>query len=170
MPWHGAADVTERLARGDVDLAVSVLPPLGSQFHRIELLHETYVVAMRKGHPAADAFSLDAWLSYPHILVSGRGDTHGALDEALAAFGRSRRVGLVMPSFLMVPPTLESSDMIALLPRHCLPVDHEGRLAVFEPPIRVEGFPLHIAWHKRRDGDVAVQHVAELVRACLGAQ
>ena len=168
MPWHGAADVTERLTRGDVDLAISVLPPLGSQFHRIELLHETYVVVMRKKHPASDAFDLDAWLAYPHILVSGRGDMHGALDEALATIGRSRRVGLVMPSFLMVPPTLESSNMIALLPRHCLPPDHESRLAVFEPPISIEGFPLHMAWHRRRDSDVAVQHVADLVRDCLG--
>ncbi|MBB4040175.1 DNA-binding transcriptional LysR family regulator [Microvirga flocculans] len=167
MPWHGAADVTERLSRGDVDLAISVLPPLGSQFHRIELLQETYVVAMRKGHPAAAGFNLDAWLSYPHILVSGRGDRHGPLDEALASLGRSRRVGLVMPSFLMVPSTLEASDLIALLPRHCIPPDHESSLAVFEPPIAVQGFPLHMAWHKRRDSDMAVQHVAQLIRDCL---
>jgi DNA-binding transcriptional LysR family regulator len=38
---------------------------------------------------------------------------------------------------------------------------------VFEPPIPIEGFPLHMAWHKRRDSDVAVQHVAELIRDCL---
>ncbi len=167
LPWHGAADVTERLSRGEVDLAVSVLPPLGSQFQRIELLQETYAVVMRKGHPAAQSFDLDSWLAYPHILVSGRGDRHGALDEALAAHGRSRRVGLVMPSFLMVPPTLEASDFIALLPRHCLPPDHASSFSVFEPPISVDGFPLHIAWHKRRDADVAVQHVAQMIRECL---
>jgi len=170
MPWHGAADVTERLARGEVDLAVSVLPPLGPQFQRVELLFETYVVAMRRKHPAARRFDLDTWLAYPHILVSGRGDRHGALDDVLAAQGRSRRVGLVMPSFLMVPPTLGSSDMIALLPRHCLPPDHEKTLAVFEPPVSVEGFPLHLAWHRRRDQDQAVQHIAQLIRACLSEE
>lgn len=167
QPWHGATAALESLARGDSDLAVSVFPAVDSAFRREQLLFETYVVAMRAGHPAAADFNLDRWLSCPHVLVSGRGETRGALDQALAAHGRERRVGVVVPSFGMVAPLLLSTDLVAMLPRRCLPAASRDAFAVFEPPIAVEGFPLHMAWHARRDDDLAVRHVAALVRAHL---
>jgi DNA-binding transcriptional LysR family regulator len=163
MPWHGASAALEGLARGAIDLAVSVFPTVEADFTRKELLRETYLVAMRKDHPAAADFDLDRWLAYPHVLVSGRGETHGALDEALARLGRTRHVGMVVPSFLMVPSLLAGSDMIALSPSRCLPLSARDSLVALPPPIAVEGFPLHIAWHKRRARDPAVQHVAGLV-------
>lgn len=166
-PWVGAGEALEALRKGSVDLAVSVFPELDESFRRETLLHETYRVVMRKGHPAAAGFDLDAWLSYPHVLVSGRGQTRGALDDALAAHGRSRRVGIVVPSFVIVPSLLEETDLIALLPGRCIPPDRAERFALFEPAIAVEGFPLHLAWHARRDRDAGVQHVAALLRSLL---
>lgn len=169
MPWHGAGAALEGLARGTVDFAVSVFPQVEADFTRRELLRESYVVAMRRDHPAAGDFGLDSWLASPHVLVSGRGETHGALDEALARIGRARRVGMVVPSFVMVPPLLVDSDLIALLPSRCLPASSQAGLVAFAPPIAVEGFPLHGAWHKRRAGDPAVQHVARLVEELVTA-
>ncbi|OQM76970.1 LysR family transcriptional regulator [Manganibacter manganicus] len=169
VPWVGAAAAQEALEKGEADLAVSVFPDPGEVFRRETLLHETYVVAMRRNHPAAADFDLESWLAFPHVLVSGRGQIRGALDEALAVLGRARRVGMVVPSFLIVPPLLEASDLIALLPSRCIPADAAGRFAVFEPPIAVEGFPLHLAWHARRDRDAGVQHVAGNLRALLSS-
>lgn len=168
LPWHGSREALEALARGNADLAVSVFPTVEKDFIRKELLQERYVVAMRRGHPAAESFDLDRWLTYRHILISGRGETYGALDEALAALGRSRRIGLVVPSFLLVPPLLLGSDLIALLPSRTLPADAGEHFVTFEPPIPVAGFPLHAAWHRRNDRDPAVQYVARLVEAVLG--
>ncbi len=164
LPWQGPAAAFEGLASGTVDLAASVFPSADAQFRREALIDETYRVMMRKGHPAARSFNLERWISYPHIMVSSRGDARGALDEALAPFGLCRRVGMVVPSFLMVPPLLEKSDLISLLPRRCLPDNAEQEFALFEPPIEVEGFPLHLAWHARRDRDPGVQHVADIIR------
>lgn len=169
MPWHGAAAALDGLGRGSVDLAVSVFPSVDADFTRRELLQESYRVAMRRDHPTADAFDLDRWLAYPHVLVSGRGDTRGPLDEALARIGRARHVGMVVPSFIMVPPLLAESDMIGLLPSRCLPERVRGEIVAYEPPIAVEGFPLHSAWHKRRAGDPAVQHVARLIEELVAA-
>ncbi|MDZ7865248.1 LysR family transcriptional regulator [Acidovorax sp.] len=178
-PWHGAADALDAMARGRLDLAVSVFPAVEASFHREELLHEQYAVCMRAGHPAAKDFNLERWLQYPHVLVSGRGETRGALDQALLALQRTRRVGVVVPSFLLVPPLLASSDLIAMVPRRCLrPVaggvgvggessSPFGGLAVFEPPIAVEGFALHLAWHARRQQDAGVRFVAGVVGELL---
>ncbi|TAJ30383.1 LysR family transcriptional regulator [Bosea sp. (in: a-proteobacteria)] len=169
MPWHGAAAALDGLGRGSIDLAVSVFPKVDADFTRRELLQEHYRVAMRRGHPAAGAFDLDRWLAYPHLLVSGRGDARSPLDEALACIGRARHVGMVVPSFIMVPPLLAESDMIGLLPSRCLPERVRGEIVAYEPPITVEGFPLHSAWHKRRAADPAVQHVARLIEALVAA-
>lgn len=169
MPWHGAQEALEGLARGSTDLAISVFPTVEAGFTRRELLRERYLVAMRKEHPAAASFDLDSWLSYPHVLVSGRGATYGPLDEALASLGRKRQIGLVVPSFMLVPPLLLGSDLIALLPSRVLLPDIAVNLATFEPPLSVEGFPLHLAWHRRSDQDAAVQHVVHLIEAALAS-
>lgn len=168
QPWRGAAAALESLARGASDIALSVFPVIDdTAFHCETLLEEHYIVAMRKDHPAAAGFTLDRWLAFPHILVSGRGDTRSGFDDQLAALGKSRRVGIVVPSFLMVPPLLVDSDLIAMMPSHCLPADAEEHVHIVLPPIPVTGFPLHLAWHLRRDKDRAVQHVANQLRTLL---
>ncbi|UNK39498.1 LysR family transcriptional regulator [Shinella sp. H4-D48] len=165
QPWQSAPAALESLARGAGDIAISVFPAIDeTAFHCETLLHEHYVVAMRRDHPAATDFTLERWLAYPHVLVSGRGDTRSGLDDQLAALGRSRRIGIVVPSFLMVPPLLEDSDLLAMMPAHTVPADAAGRLHIAAPPLPVEGFPLHLAWHRRRDRDRAVRHVADIVR------
>jgi len=104
------------------------------------------------------------------VLVSGRGEKHGALDDALVAQGRTRRVGIVVPSFVMVLPLLENSDYIAMLPSRCVTDEHRPRLVTLDPPIPIEGFTLHLAWHARHDGDMAVKHVAQAIQAALGVE
>ncbi|RFZ89282.1 LysR family transcriptional regulator [Shinella sp. WSJ-2] len=170
QPWHGAPEALESLARGVSDIALSVFPTLdGAAFHRETLVEEHYVIAMRKDHPAAQHVTLENWLAFPHILVSGRGDTRTPFDDQLAALGKTRRVGIVVPSFLMVPSLLEDSNLIAMMPSHCLPPEVATRFHVALPPIPVTGFPLHLAWHRRRDKDRAVRHVADEVRTLFGA-
>ncbi|MEJ0019028.1 MAG: LysR substrate-binding domain-containing protein [Acetobacteraceae bacterium] len=170
QPWHGATAALEGLAKGSSDLAASVFPVVDASFRREELAQETYRVLMRRRHPASEGFDLERWLRYPHVLVSGRGDVSGPLDEALSRLGRTRRIGLVVPSFLMVPPILLGSDLIAMLPSRCLPMHWEHEFAAFDPPVPVEGFSLHLAWHIRRDRDPGVQHVAGIIRGLFGRE
>ena len=160
LPWRGGADAIDRLARGEVELIASVLPPLDPPFHTCPLLEERYVVAMREGHPAAADLSLARWLAFPHVIVSGSGVTETPVDAALAARGLVRRVAMSVPSFLMVPPLLRGSDLLAMLPSRCVPQDRAGPLVALPPPIPVEGFRLDLAWHDRRDKDIVVRHVA----------
>jgi len=165
QPWHGADAARVALVDGTSDIAISVLPPAEDDLHREELLTEHYCIAMRAGHPASGTFNLEEWLAYPHILVSGRGDTRTPVDAELAGRGLFRRVGLVVPNFQMVPGLLLDSDMIALLPSRILP-DFTG-LVSFPPPIPVSGFPLHLVWHRRRAKDAALQHVAGILGRLL---
>jgi len=169
QPWHGAAAALAALTRGESDIAVSVIQTRDPAIRRVELFREHYVVLMRKGHPAAEAFDLDRWLAYPHVLVSGRGETTSPLDETLAALERTRRVGVVVPSFLMVPPLVRDSDRIAMLPSRCLPRETMETFVALPPPIPVDGFPLHLALHARSDEDPVVTHIAAILRDLMPA-
>lgn len=169
-PWHGAKAALDALISGKLDLAISVFPEVPDAIERVELSFETYCVVMRKGHPAAQQFSLTQWLEYPHVLVSGHGDTSSPLDAKLNQLGHQRTIGLVVPSFLTVPAVLLASDYISLLPRRCLPADWGKTHSVFEPPLPVDGFPLHLAWHKRRSKDHGVQYIAMMLQKILSVR
>lgn len=160
-PWHGAEATHASLVNGTTDLAISVFPDENDEVQREELFVEDYVIAMRREHPALPSFDIHRWLAFPHIIVSGRGDIRSPIDTELARLGLSRRVGLVVPSFGMVPELLRESDMIALLPSRVAQIATD--LAIVPAPIPIAGFPLHLAWHKRQAADLALRHVAHLI-------
>jgi DNA-binding transcriptional LysR family regulator len=163
-PWLGQDAVARELLDGDTDLAIAVFDREIENVEIRTLFDAEYVVAMRKGHPAAAAFDLAAWLAYPHVVVSGRGDLRTPLDPHLAAIGYRRRVGLVVPSFQLVPSVLVATDMMAMLPRQSLAAHAHLDMVVFPPPVSIDGFTLRVAWHARQNLDRAVQHVCGIVR------
>lgn len=163
QPWQGEAAAYESLYSGSSDLVAAILRRDEPPIERKELVRDRYLAVMRKGHPAARRFNLDRWLEYPHVIVSGRGGTRGQIDQTLSGLGRSRRIGIVVPSFAMVPGLLEHSDLIALLPGRCVPENSKHLFAVRSPPISVEDFLLHLAWHPRRASDLVTQHIAAAI-------
>ena len=61
------------------------------------------------------------------------------------------------------------TPLIALLPGRSIATGMRDGLTVLEPPVAVEGFPVHLAWHRRREGDAGVRHVAATLREVVGA-
>ncbi|NDV89400.1 LysR family transcriptional regulator [Aurantimonas aggregata] len=165
QPWHGVDAAKRALTEGSTDIAVSVFAGAEDELRRETVGEETYVVVMRDGHPAASDLTLDRWLAFPHVVVSGLGEARTPLDVELARRGLARRVGLVVPSFGMVPPVLRSTSMIAMLPTR-MAKTMRG-LATFPPPIPAEGFTLSLVWHRRRERDRALRHVAHRLAAFL---
>jgi len=165
LPWSGADEAQAALEAGSLDVALSVLSPSNLRFRTI--LRETYVVALREGHPALP-LTLSRWLAHPHIVVSGRGSALGPLDTVLAERGLRRRVGVVVPSFLAVPALLEQSDCIALIPERLARLS--SGIEYGKPPVPVPGYDVALVWHPRNDEDRAVAFVRdELARLANAA-
>ncbi len=162
LPWRSSKDALHRLENGEADIAISTFPALPPKFYRQQIEYESYVVAMRASHPAAQKFNADEWLAWPHIVVSGEGNARGSVEEVLAQQGKARHVGAVVPNFTMIEPLIKATDMIATTPMNCL--SDPQALAIFEPPIAMPDFSLHLAWHARRDGDLVVKHVIETLQ------
>ncbi|WP_254605078.1 LysR substrate-binding domain-containing protein, partial [Sphingomonas bacterium] len=166
--WGSGAAALADVASGVADIAVSVFrpgPPRGVLVEHI--VDEQYRLAGRAGHPALADEAARGWLDYPHIIVSAEGATRTEVDDRLTATGLERRVGLAVPSFLLVPDLLRASQMLALLPSLVLTGDRAAGLATAPPPIVVDGFRIDMATHERHRADLAVAFVATSIRSIL---
>ena len=165
LPWRSKADALYRLENGEADIAVSDFGPLAPEFIQLKLRSDPYVVAMRRLHPAADEFSLDKWLAWPHIVISGKGSKRGSLEDILAKQKLRRRVGAVVPNFKMIEPLLLQTDFISFTPRSAL---SGSDLKIVKPPLAVPDYELQMAWHARRNDDAAVQSIVGIISASFG--
>ena len=170
LRWGGGAAALSQLAEGSADLAISVLPPADPRLFLSELIREErYLLAMRADHPLADHLDASGWLDHPHILVSVDGATRTLVDDMLAGAGLERRVGVSVPSFLLVPELLRGSDMVALVPSLCVADARGAGLALRQPPVDISGFRLEMAHHRRSVGDPAIEFILAEVRQVFDA-
>jgi DNA-binding transcriptional LysR family regulator len=165
------ADLSTRLARGDLDLALTIpdfaIPDLRSRI----LYEERYVCAVRKRHPIkVKGITVEEFCRFDHVLVSPTGGAfEGPTDEALSKLGLNRRVALSVPSFLILPEILQTDDFIAVVPERLL----RGRthnLKVFAPPLDVPGFSAIAVWHSRVHKDPAHEWFRDLLAAVAQRQ
>lgn len=158
-----------RLERGGVDLALTTPETAAPELHARHLFDETYVCALREGHPAAAGASLalDAFCTLDHALVSFAGAFSGVTDTALAGLGRSRRVALSVSSFLLLPDLLRTTDLVSVVPRRLLTGTYG--LVAREPPVEIPGFTKVVVWHERSHSDPGQAWVRDLlVETCAG--
>jgi DNA-binding transcriptional LysR family regulator len=139
--WRSAFSDLEARA---VDVAIVPSDEIPARFARRTLYEEDFVVAVRAGHPFAKDHTLARYCALPHLVVSLAGDPHGFVDQALAARGRSRRVGLTVPNFLFALAVLADTDLVSTLPRAFVSL-HGARFGVVavEPPLRLDGYRMN---------------------------
>jgi LysR family transcriptional regulator, mexEF-oprN operon transcriptional activator len=139
-------EVLEALDNGALDLAIGVFPSKHGWHYQQPLWQEEFVCLW---HPKqlsyASPMSLELFCEARHILVSLRGDSSGAVDEALAKQKRQRHIAFILPHFLVLPQLLAGAPLIATVPRSLANLWPE--LAQSPPPMHVEGFTVSMLWH-----------------------
>lgn len=147
--------VWQHLERDDADLALVTGMDLPEARHRPGFVEE-FTVIQRKGHPRGPSpYTLDSFCSQNHLLVSPEGGGFvGAADKVLAETGRSRRVVFSVPSFLLAPTIVASSDLVALVPLR-LAALHKDLVDQIDPPFQSPSFAVDLLWHPRRQNDPA---------------
>lgn len=150
------AGLTDKLARGAIDLAVTTPEFAGTDLPRILLYTERYVCVTRKGHPLnGKKLSLEDFCQFDHIIVSPTGGSfEGPADQALADLGARRKVSVSVPSFYVLLETIRADNFLALVPERLLRGRTSG-LKLFEPPITIPDFDVIACWHHRVDKDPA---------------
>jgi len=148
--------VSPALESGELDLMIGYyerVPPA----HREELLFsDEFVCILRKSHPALDKkLSIERYAELSHVLVSQE-DTPGVVDTALAKHGLRRHVALRMSHFLMVPPVVAASDLVAAVDRRVAePFAKRLPLTLVAPPLPLPSGRVGQVWHERTHASAA---------------
>ena len=129
-PWETSlADLDAR----EIDIAIVPINDVPARFFSRVLFEEDFVIGMRVGHPFIEAPTLDRYCEMQHLVVSLTGDTSAFVDEVLAKAGRSRRVVLSVPNFMLALTVLAETNLIAALPGS-LVATHAQRFALASVP------------------------------------
>lgn len=150
----------ELLTQGDIDLGIGPLGafralPRGTKAQKI--LDDELVCVIREDHPFAKRrLTLDDYCSLPHALVSPSGQSGSYVDTALAKLGRTRRVAIEIPHFLVAPHIVRETDVVLTLAKRIADVLAPTLgLRRVPPPIEVPGFTMSMVWHERNHADPA---------------
>lgn len=124
-----------------IDIAIVPLDDVPARFVERVLYEEDFVIVARARHSFADDPSLDRYCRMRHLVVSQTGDPYGLVDDVLAGRGRSRRIALTVPNFMMALGIVSETDLITALPRRFVSL-HSAQLGVMtmEAPLALPRF------------------------------
>ncbi len=152
---EGEAD----LAVGHFPVAVAALVSEGAAtgLRHAHLYDSRYVCVMRRGHPLAQRpLTLEDYCAAEHLLVSFSGRPQGLMDQALAAFGRRRRIVLTVNQFFTAGRVVTQSDLLTVLPERFVPATGYAAELVTRPlPFEMEPVSVKMLWPLRLDSDPA---------------
>jgi DNA-binding transcriptional LysR family regulator len=156
------SDMPARLARGELDIGITIPEFADDDLRSRHLYTERYVGAVRQHHPLLEQeLTVDAFCSYPHtLIVPTGGAARGPVDDALAAIGARRTIGISLPGFLGLPYALRDTDLIAIGPERLFG-QMTGDLALFEVPLAIPKFDVIAVWHPRSQNDPGHRWVRE---------
>lgn len=145
--------------KGKIDMAINRFDYLPQSFHQAAVWRDNFACLMHKDNPAAKDFSLDSYLSAPHIWVSKTGmgvgvgmnpnDTQrlGRVDEALAEMDKKRNIKLFTRHYQVATQLAHQPDLIATLPRQLAKLSANDKdLVMFNTPFPIVPIELKMAW------------------------
>ncbi len=148
------------------DIALGNFTKTKNSIRHQHLFHDDFVCLFRKGHPALKGnFTIDALLSYPHLLVSASGERSGIFDDILERVDARRRIAVSVSHFLLAPYLLEESDMIGVFTQQVsATLRRTFKLVERKIPIELASFEASMAWHLRSDRDPAMNWLREQIK------
>jgi DNA-binding transcriptional LysR family regulator len=164
---HCDASPDSGLVTRELDLVVADRWSLRGVRDQETLFHESFVSIVRADHPRISRRpTLEKFLEEDHALISPQGVSPGVLDHALEARGRSRRVALTVPHYLVAPVIVAHTDLIMTLPRRVADYFTGAQgLRAFAPPVALQGFDVVMAFHPRSVTETPIQWLKQIMRA-----
>lgn len=145
------------LESGEADVAAGFFGPAPAGHHQVPLFQDHFVCVARNGHPKiGKRLTLAAYVKLDHIIVTDDANARGVVDDVLESKGLSRTIALRLSHFLMVPPVVAATDLVAALSeRVASPLAATFPLRVFPMPLQAPRGFVSLAWHQRTDGSPA---------------
>lgn len=168
----GARPLRERLAAGEVELAIGYFPDLERDAHfRQSLFTHTYACVVRKAHPVLDGgLTRAAYASLGHAVVVSQARSTSMLERSIERERIERRVVLSSPNHLSLPAIIAHSDLVATLPLGtAIDAVRSHDLVLIALPFRPPTFPIQQYWHRRAHRDPGYQWLRTQIKGLFSA-
>ncbi len=163
------ADLSDHLGQS-IELASTMLAEAPKQYSYFKIGEDHPVCLMSRSHPLAEQadLSLQGLLEHSHIMVTGGGDKDSALDNALHALGKTRRIALKVPFFNAAVHCLLGSEHLMVVPEHIAKHLSHSLPVTFKPlPLETQLHKYWLVWHPKFDQDLAHRWLREEVREVM---
>lgn len=161
------SSLRERMAGGEVDLAIGYLPDLEvDSIFRQRLASNTYACIVRTGHPVlAAGLTKAAYQAMGHVVIATPAKSTSLLERALERQRVTRRIVLSTPHHLSLLAVISSSDLVATVPLGtALDFSKRGGVEVLALPFRPPMFSVHQYWHRRTHNEPRNRWLREQLR------
>lgn len=152
---QGDGHFYEGVRNGTIDLACFAFPVDTTEMIVQTLCAADLVVVSRRNHPAiAKPLNLETFGQLPQIALGRelRGLTN--IDRNLIAKGITRRVGYMAAKIWSIPPMVERTDLIGILPRRFVQeLADNFALDIHELPIEMPEQFMYMMWHPNSELD-----------------
>ena len=145
------ASSIEPLAQGSLELGIAprLLVPGMDQFVFKPLSSDRLVCVLRRGHPASRTrLTLNRWLALEHVMVGSVLPNTSAVQEAVHALKKTRRIGARVPSMVAALHLVARSNLTCALPEKLVAALPHG-VTTRPLPLTVAPLELHLVWHPR---------------------
>lgn len=165
---HMTPDRSIRALETDqVDFVVSMELKHNTNICSEPLFTDQMVCVMRAENAlAAGQLTLDRFLRADHLRVAMSPTDIRFVDNVLAEKGFSRNVLAKVPHWLLVPPILQQSNMIAVISNKLAKRFVDSGLVIKPLPFESAPFSWEIYWHRRNGNSAAHMWIRDLVKVC----
>jgi DNA-binding transcriptional LysR family regulator len=159
-----ASGVADMLARGEIDLCLSIreiaIPDLPARL----LYRDRYICVARKRHPLrGPRLTTKQLCAFDHLIVDPTGRSFVApVDAVLAARGHQRRVACAVPSFPVLLEVLQFGDFFGFVPERLLQ-KRRSDLKTFQTDLVIPPLEVIANWHPRAAGDAQHKWLRDLL-------
>ncbi|WP_206955898.1 LysR family transcriptional regulator [Trinickia acidisoli] len=162
-------NLEQALESGEADLAIGYVPSLGGGIYQQQLYTQDWVCLANRHHPRIRGrLGPRQYRSEGHVAITA-GTGAQLLEQVLMRERIERQVVLALPGFLGLGAIIQSTDLIATLPRHIgETLAQANDLAVHACPIPVEGFAVRQHWHTRYHHEAGNRWLRSLVHQLFG--
>ncbi len=164
------AHIREWLEEGAGELVIGFVPDAAGTLKSSTLYRDPLVCIARKNHPdLKKTMDIDSYQNLRHVILgssfTGLSTLERTLDDILDAQGATRSAGVRIPSALLSPHIVASTDMIATLPTRFVDQFRDiVPLQVFDLPFRTSPLPVSMIWHERTHQSGAMTWLRQAIR------
>ncbi|KFB99199.1 LysR family transcriptional regulator [Trabulsiella guamensis ATCC 49490] len=156
---------TQRLEKGELDMAVSVATPSMQHIRRVVVAPMNFLVLWEPAQLALETpVSAEQYAALRHVMVSYKSANRSQIDTLLEAKGLSRDVTYSTPYFSGIPGLLKNMPVIATVPYGLgeLWRDQYGfTSSVLD--LDIPSFEVALLWHERHDSHAALMWLKEII-------